>query len=60
MTRLFIALVLVVCGAACSVYSVPDGTTAVASRRGTFRVVTFNIFKGANVEKRYDLAGELD
>ena len=52
MRQLFIALLLVVSGA---VYSVSDRTTAVASHRGTFRVVTFNIFKGANVEKRYDL-----
>lgn len=52
MWPLFIALLLVVFGA---VYSVSDSTTAVASARGTFRVVTFNIFKGANVEKRYDL-----
>jgi endonuclease/exonuclease/phosphatase family metal-dependent hydrolase len=51
MPRLFIALVIVVLGA---VYSVSTGTV-VASRRGTFRVVTFNIYKGAGSDNRYDL-----
>jgi endonuclease/exonuclease/phosphatase family metal-dependent hydrolase len=52
MPRLFIALLLAISAA---VYSVSDRATAVASHRGTFRVVSFNIFKGANVDKRYDL-----
>ena len=51
MPRLFIALVIVVSGA---VYSVSTGTV-VASRSGTFRVVTFNIYKGAGTDNRYDL-----
>jgi endonuclease/exonuclease/phosphatase family metal-dependent hydrolase len=51
MARLFIALLIVVTGA---VYSVSTGTV-VASRRGTFRVVTFNIYKGAGSDNRYNL-----
>jgi endonuclease/exonuclease/phosphatase family metal-dependent hydrolase len=52
MPRLFLALfVLVVAG----IYSVSDGTSAVASDRGAFRVATFNIYKGANKEDHYDL-----
>src|SRR5918996_5032193 len=51
MSRLFIALLIVVTSA---VYSVSIGTV-VASRRGTFRVVTFNIFKGAGSDNRYNL-----
>ena len=49
--RLFIALSIVVSSA---VYSVATDTV-VASRRGTFRVVTFNIYKGAGGDNRYDL-----
>ena len=49
--RLFIALLIVV---ATAVYSVATGTV-VASRRGTFRVVTFNIYKGAGTDNRYHL-----
>jgi endonuclease/exonuclease/phosphatase family metal-dependent hydrolase len=52
MPRLFIPLVILV-GAA--VYSVAGRTTAVASDRGAFRVVTFNIYKGADAASRYNL-----
>jgi hypothetical protein len=51
MSRLFIALLIVVSSA---VYSVATDTTA-GSRRGTFRVATFNIYKGAGGDNRYDL-----
>jgi endonuclease/exonuclease/phosphatase family metal-dependent hydrolase len=51
MSRLFIALSIVVASA---VYSVATGEV-VASRRGTFRVATFNIYKGAGSDNRYDL-----
>jgi endonuclease/exonuclease/phosphatase family metal-dependent hydrolase len=51
MPRLFAALLVLVCG---GVYSVADDTVA-PSRRGTFRVVTFNIYKGADLENRYNL-----
>ena len=51
MPRLFIALSIVVSSA---VYSVATDTI-VASRPGTFRVVTFNIYKGAGSDNRYDL-----
>jgi endonuclease/exonuclease/phosphatase family metal-dependent hydrolase len=51
MPRLFLVLLLVVSGA---VYSVKTGNV-VASRRGTFRVVTFNIYKGAGSDNRYNL-----
>ena len=51
MSRLFIALLILV---ATAVYSVAAGTV-VASRRGSFRVVTFNIYKGAGSDNRYSL-----
>ncbi len=51
MSRFFIALLFLVSGA---VYSVTDHAV-VASRPGTFRVVTFNIYKGADRENRYNL-----
>ena len=52
MLRLFIVLLFLVAGA---VYSVSDQQTAVASERDAFRVVTFNIHKGADGENRYNL-----
>ena len=52
MPRFFVTLALLV-GAA--VYSVTDRSTVVASPRGTFRVVTFNIYKGANNANDYNL-----
>ena len=52
MPRLFIALLFLVAGA---VYSVSDRTAVVASPRGTFRVVTFNIYKGAGNDNQYNL-----
>jgi endonuclease/exonuclease/phosphatase family metal-dependent hydrolase len=52
MLRLLLVLVFLVAGA---VYSVSERTTASASDHGAFRVVTFNIYKGADNENRYDL-----
>jgi len=52
MVRLFVPLVLLMAGA---VYSVSERTVASASNQGLFRVVTFNIYKGADNENRYDL-----
>lgn len=53
MLRLFpLLLVIMVAGA---VYSVADRHPAVASDHGAYRVVTFNIHKGADVKNRYDL-----
>jgi endonuclease/exonuclease/phosphatase family metal-dependent hydrolase len=52
MPRLFFALFVLV---SAGIYSVSDGTSAVASDRNAFRVVTFNIYKGANKENHYDL-----
>ena len=51
MLRFFIALSILVSAA---VYAVSDHTV-VALRRGTFRVVTFNIYKGAGTDNRYNL-----
>ena len=52
MVRLFLPLVLLVAGA---VYSVSERSIASASDHAAFRVVTFNIYKGADNEDRYDL-----
>jgi endonuclease/exonuclease/phosphatase family metal-dependent hydrolase len=52
MFRVFVALLLTVVSGA--VYSVSTDPIA-ASRRGRFRVVTFNIYKGAGSDNRYDL-----
>jgi endonuclease/exonuclease/phosphatase family metal-dependent hydrolase len=54
MPRLFVALLIVVCGA---VYSVSARRTLVAPEvgRAGFRVATFNIHKGADRENRYNL-----
>jgi endonuclease/exonuclease/phosphatase family metal-dependent hydrolase len=52
MLRLFIVLLFLVCGA---VYSVTGEQAAIASETGAFRVVTFNIHKGADGENRYNL-----
>ena len=52
MVRLFLPLVLLIAGA---VYSVSERTVASASNQGLFRVVTFNIYKGADNENRYDI-----
>ncbi len=52
MLRLFLVLLLLT-GAA--IYSVADPTQAVEHDRGAFRVVTFNIHKGADNENRYGL-----
>ena len=52
MVRLFLPLVLLVAGA---VYSASGRSIASASDQGAFRVVTFNIYKGADNEDRYDL-----
>ena len=52
MVRLFLPLVLLIAGA---VYSVSERSIASASNDRAFRVVTFNIYKGADNENRYDL-----
>jgi endonuclease/exonuclease/phosphatase family metal-dependent hydrolase len=49
--RLFLALILLVVGAVCSI----SQPAVVASRRGGFRVATFNIYKGADKESHYNL-----
>ena len=51
MLRLFVALLILISGAVYSVSSDP----ITAARRGRFRVVTFNIYKGAGGDNRYDL-----
>jgi endonuclease/exonuclease/phosphatase family metal-dependent hydrolase len=53
MPRLFVVLLLLI---AATIYSVSDPTQAVERDRGAFRVVTFNIHKGADNENRYALA----
>jgi endonuclease/exonuclease/phosphatase family metal-dependent hydrolase len=57
MLRLFVVLALLV---AAAVYSVSERTVASASDDGAFRVVTFNIYKGANNDDRYDLQGTIE
>ena len=52
MVRVFLPLVLVI---ATAVYSVSGRSIASAADDGAFRVVTFNIYKGADNEDRYDL-----
>ncbi len=52
MLRLFMVLLLVI---AAAIYSVSTPTAAVARDGGAFRVVTFNIHKGADNENRYSL-----
>ena len=52
MVRLFLPVVLLIAGA---VYSVSERSIASASNDRAFRVVTFNIYKGADNENRYDL-----
>ena len=52
MLRLFVVLLFLIASA---VYSVSDPTAAVGRDRSTFRVVTFNIHKGADNENRYGL-----
>lgn len=53
MPRLFLVLLLFLVAGA--VYSVSDRQAAVASDDGAYRVVTFNIHKGADGKNRYDL-----
>ncbi len=57
MERLFLVLTCLTAGA---VYSVSERTVASASDHTAFRVVTFNIYKGADNENRYDLQGTID
>jgi endonuclease/exonuclease/phosphatase family metal-dependent hydrolase len=57
MLRLFVVLLFVI---AAAVYSVADPTAAVERPRGAFRVVTFNIHKGADNENRYGLERTID
>ena len=57
MVRLFLPLVLLIAGA---VYSVSGRTVASASDHGVFRVVTFNIYKGADNADDYDLHRTID
>jgi endonuclease/exonuclease/phosphatase family metal-dependent hydrolase len=57
MVRLLVPLVLLI---AAAVYSVSERTVASASNHGLFRVVTFNIYKGADNEDRYDLHRTVD
>jgi endonuclease/exonuclease/phosphatase family metal-dependent hydrolase len=57
MPRLFLPLLVMVASA---VYSVSDRTEAIASPRGAFRVATFNVYKGADNEDRYNLQGTIE
>jgi endonuclease/exonuclease/phosphatase family metal-dependent hydrolase len=57
MRRLFIPLLILVGIAVCSV---ADRPAADASLRRTFRVVTFNIYKGAGDDDRYDLGRTIE
>src|SRR5688572_11945480 len=52
MPRLFFVLLFLVAG---TVHSVSGPTAARVPAGGAFRVVTFNIHKGADNENRYDL-----
>ena len=57
MPRLFLVLLLLI---AAAIYSVSYPTEAVEQDRGAFRVVTFNIHKGADNENRYSLERTVD
>jgi endonuclease/exonuclease/phosphatase family metal-dependent hydrolase len=57
MPRLLFVLVFLIAGA---VYSLAGRTVASPPDRSDFRVVTFNIYKGADNENRYHLQGTID
>jgi endonuclease/exonuclease/phosphatase family metal-dependent hydrolase len=57
MLRLFLLLGSLIAAAVCSV---AERTVASASSDGVFRVVTFNIYKGANNADHYDLRRTVD
>ena len=57
MLRWFFLLALLI---ATAVYSVSERTVASASNHGVFRVVTFNIYRGADNADHYDLQRTID